>query len=73
MDERLREMLKVLNAGCPRTREVFLMRRVQERSTAEIASCLGMGVAEVERHIAEAVTALAIARQQRGAREKDPR
>jgi RNA polymerase sigma-70 factor (ECF subfamily) len=43
----------------PRTREVFLMHRVEELGYKAIAARLGISVRTVEWHVAEAVARLA--------------
>lgn len=49
-----------------RTREVFFMHRLQGFTHAEIAKQLGISVSAVEKHVASAVTVLAIVRQDEG-------
>jgi DNA-directed RNA polymerase specialized sigma24 family protein len=46
-----------------RTREIFFMHRLQGFSHAEIAARLNISKSAVEKHIASAVTILAIERQ----------
>jgi RNA polymerase sigma factor (sigma-70 family) len=48
----------VLDALKPRTREVFLMHRLEGFSSAQIAQQFGISVSAVEKHIARAVLAL---------------
>ena len=48
----------------PRTREVFLLSAVAERSYFEIAEWLGIDLDEVEARLAEAILELARALQQ---------
>ena len=62
-EQRLTKMKDVLDRGNPRTREVFFMHRLQGFSHAEIATRLGISVSAVEKHVASAVTLLAIERQ----------
>jgi RNA polymerase sigma factor (sigma-70 family) len=62
-EQRLNRMRDALDRGNPRTREVFFMHRLQGFSHAEIAARLGISVSAVEKHVASAVTLLAIERQ----------
>ena len=62
-EQRLYRMRDALERGNPRTREVFFMHRLQGFSHAEIARHLGISVSAVEKHVASAVTILAIERQ----------
>jgi RNA polymerase sigma factor (sigma-70 family) len=54
--ERVRQGLQVLNA---RTREIFLMHRLDGRRHREIAGALGISCSAVEKHIAKAASFLA--------------
>ncbi len=62
-EQRLVRMKETLDRVSPRTRAVFFMHRLQGFSHAEIAGQLGISVSAVEKHIASAVTTLAIQRQ----------
>jgi RNA polymerase sigma-70 factor (ECF subfamily) len=62
-EQRFRRMKETLDRVNPRTRAVFFMHRLQGFSHAEIAKQLGISVSSVEKHIASAVTLLAIQRQ----------
>ena len=62
-EQRLRRMKDALDRVNPKTREVFFMHRLQGFSHAEIAQQLRISVSSVEKHIASAVTLLAIQRQ----------
>lgn len=63
-EQRLTRMRDALDQANPRTSEVFFMHRLQGRSHAQIAKLLGISISAVEKHIASAVTILAIQRQQ---------
>jgi RNA polymerase sigma factor (sigma-70 family) len=58
-----RDELRVLNKAIdqlpPRCREVFLLRRVEEISIAEVGVRLGLSVKTVERHMTKALAYLA--------------
>lgn len=56
--ERLNSIGAVLDALGPRTREIFLMHRVEGYGCAQIAARFGISVSAVEKHIARAVLAL---------------
>lgn len=56
--ERLNRVWAVLDALAPRTREIFLMHRVDGYGCAQIAQCFGISLSAVEKHIARAVLAL---------------
>jgi RNA polymerase sigma-70 factor (ECF subfamily) len=58
LSERLDRVRAVLDGLTPRTREVFLMHRMEGYSSAQIANTLGISVSAVEKHIARAVLAL---------------
>ncbi len=62
-EQRLSGMRKALDQVSRRTREVFFMHRLQGLSHAEIAANLGVSKSAVEKHIASALTILAIERQ----------
>ncbi len=56
---RLRRVREALHQLSPRTREVFLMHRVDELKYREIAERLGVSVSAVEKHVAKAALFLA--------------
>ena len=58
VQQRLDEVRAVLDALKPRTREVFLMHRIEGYSSAQIAERFEISVSAVEKHIARAVLAL---------------
>jgi RNA polymerase sigma-70 factor (ECF subfamily) len=58
IQQRLDRVRAVLDGLKPRTREVFLMHRVEGYSSAQIGEAFGIGVSAVEKHIARAVLAL---------------
>jgi RNA polymerase sigma factor (sigma-70 family) len=62
-EQRLLQMRRALDRVSPRTREVFFMHRLQGFSHAEIAERLGVSKSAVEKHVATAVTVLAMDRQ----------
>lgn len=62
-EQRLLEMRRALDRVSTRTREVFFMHRLQGFSHAEIAERLKVSKSAVEKHIASAVTILAMQRQ----------
>ncbi len=62
-EQRLMRIRGTLDRVSRRTRQAFFMHRLQGFSYAEIASQLGISVSAVEKHIASAVTILAIERQ----------
>jgi RNA polymerase sigma factor (sigma-70 family) len=64
--ERLQQVMTAIGRLNPRTREVFLMNRVDEMKYAEIASRLGITVSAVEKHMAKAI--LQVGRIRRGLR-----
>jgi RNA polymerase sigma-70 factor (ECF subfamily) len=62
-EERLLRMRDALDRVSRRTREIFFMHRLQGFSHAEIAQRLGVTKSAIEKHIASAVTILAMERQ----------
>ena len=58
VQQRLDRVRSVLDSLKPRTREAFLMHRIEGYSSAQIGEELGIGVSAVEKHIARAVLAL---------------
>jgi RNA polymerase sigma factor (sigma-70 family) len=62
-EQRLVRMRKALDQVSRRTRQVFFMHRLQGLSHAEIATQLRVSKSAVEKHIASALTILAIERQ----------
>ena len=56
--ERLRRVQACLDGLNPRTREIFLMHRLDGKKYRDIAAELGISVSAVEKHIAKAVLAL---------------
>ncbi len=62
-EQRLLGMRQALDQVSRRTRDVFFMHRLQGFSHAEIAAKLGVSKSAVEKHIASALTILAIERQ----------
>jgi RNA polymerase sigma factor (sigma-70 family) len=62
-EQRLHKMKETLDQVSIRTREVFFMHRLQGFSHAEIAVKLGISKSAVEKHVASAVTILAMERQ----------
>jgi RNA polymerase sigma factor (sigma-70 family) len=65
-EQRLVEMMQTLDRVSVRTRQVFFMHRLQGFSHAEIASKLDVSKSAVEKHIASAVTILAMERLAHG-------
>lgn len=57
--ERLRRVQDALAMLPPRTREVFLMRRIENMKYREIGARLGITVSAVEKHVAKAALFLA--------------
>jgi RNA polymerase sigma-70 factor (ECF subfamily) len=64
--QRLARVMAALDRLSPRTREVFLMNRVDELKYAEIAARLGVSVSAVEKHMAKAILHLTRARRSLG-------
>jgi RNA polymerase sigma-70 factor (ECF subfamily) len=64
-EQRLLRMRQTLDRVSLRTREIFFMHRLQGYSHAEIASKLQVSKSAVEKHIASAVTILAMERQRK--------
>lgn len=56
--ERLKRVTTVLDSMRPRTREIFLMHRVEGYGCSQIAERFGISLSAVEKHIARAVLAL---------------
>jgi RNA polymerase sigma-70 factor (ECF subfamily) len=65
-EQRLLGMKEALDRVSTRTREVFFMHRLQGFSHMEIARKLGVSKSAVEKHVASAITALAMQEQQQG-------
>jgi len=61
-EQRLLRISKTLDRISVRTREIFLMHRLQGYSHAEIAAKYGVTESAIEKHIASAFTALMIDR-----------
>lgn len=57
-EERLAKAGFILDALGPRTRDIFLMHRVDGYSCAQVAARFGISVSAVEKHIARAVLCL---------------
>lgn len=53
--ERLRRVQAGLERLTPRTRQIFVMHKVQEMKLREIATALGITQSAVEKHVAKAV------------------
>jgi len=62
-EQRLLRMRSALDRVSVRTRQIFFMHRLQGFSHAEIADKLGVSKSAVEKHIASAITILALERQ----------
>lgn len=58
VSERLTRVGAVLDELGPRTREIFLMHRVEGYGCAQIATRFGISLSAVEKHIARAVLSL---------------
>jgi RNA polymerase sigma factor (sigma-70 family) len=65
-EQRLLKMMQTLDRVSVRTRQVFFMHRLQGFSHAEIADKLDVSKSAVEKHIASAVTILAMERLAQG-------
>lgn len=57
---------QAIEALPPRTREAFLLRRMDGLSYADIASKLGVSVSAIEKHVGRAMSAMMEAAAQRG-------
>jgi RNA polymerase sigma factor (sigma-70 family) len=57
--ERLGRVNEALQRLTPRTREIFLLHRLNEMKYREIAALLGVSISAVEKHVAKAVLFLA--------------
>jgi RNA polymerase sigma-70 factor (ECF subfamily) len=57
--QELTSLVRAFNLLPPRCREVVWMRRMEDRSQKEVAACLGIGEAMVEKHVAKAMRRLA--------------
>ena len=64
--ERLAKVRAAIDQLAPRTREIFLMNRVDELKYADIAQRLGISVSAVEKHMAKAVFEVTRARRSLG-------
>ncbi|PTQ13273.1 RNA polymerase subunit sigma-70 [Sphingomonas oleivorans] len=53
--DELRQLQRIIDGLPPQCRNVFLLRRVHERSLGEIAEEMGLSVSTVEKHLAKAV------------------
>lgn len=62
-EQRLLRMRNTLDRVSRRTRQVFFLHRLEGFSHAEIAERLGISTSAIEKHIASAVTILALERQ----------
>lgn len=63
-DERLRKMQNTLDTALnPRTRQIYLLHRLEGFTYQEIATRMSMPVRTVEKHIARAVTVLCLERE----------
>src|SRR5688500_12885587 len=63
-DERLRKMQRTLDEELnPRTRQIYLLHRLEGFTYQEIATRMSMPVRTVEKHIARAVTVLCLERE----------
>jgi RNA polymerase sigma factor (sigma-70 family) len=51
--DELRQLQAAVDALPPQCRKVFLLRRVEERSPADIAAQLGLSISTVEKHLAK--------------------
>lgn len=56
--QRLKKAAAALDALGPRTRDIFLMHRVEGQGCTQIATHFGISLSAVEKHIAKAVLAL---------------
>jgi RNA polymerase sigma factor (sigma-70 family) len=58
IEQRLKQVMQVLESVPPRTREIFLLHRLAGSGQEEIARQFGITVSAVEKHVARAVAAL---------------
>lgn len=58
VQERLSRVGSILDALAPRTREIFLMHRLEGYGCAQIAEHFGISLSAVEKHIARAVLSI---------------
>lgn len=56
--EARRHLVEMLRPLPPVTRDIFLAHRIDRLTYAEIADATGLGVADVERHVAQAIEAI---------------
>lgn len=56
--EMLRRLDRAMRTVSPRTREIFLARRLDDMSYREIAERTGLSVRQVERHMVKAIIAI---------------
>ncbi|WP_340314076.1 RNA polymerase sigma factor [Rhizorhabdus argentea] len=70
--DELRQVQRAIEAMPPQCRRVFILRRVHERSIAEIAAEMELSVSTVEKHLGKAVQLLsrAIAEMEEGTFER---
>lgn len=64
LEDRLKELELALAGTSPRTREAFLMHRLNGLSYAQIADHFDVSVSSIEKHIARAMSALGRALKQ---------
>lgn len=62
-DQCLQRMREALDAASGRTRDIFLMQRLDGLSYAQIAERTGLSISAVEKHVASALAILADASQ----------
>lgn len=70
-EQRLHRLKDALERLSSRTRQIFLMHRLQGFSHAEVAEKLSISTSAVEKHIASAVTVLALERQHELKRQRE--
>lgn len=58
LQQRLARVSLVLDGLPPRTREIFIMHRIEGYGCAQIATTFGISLSAIEKHIARAVLAL---------------